>query len=116
MRREHPFGATAYRPTCSGLRGLSHLGTVERDVGARMTPSGSALEVNEPVWHPRIAETTRQRVKPLVVKIDNRSREKPASYSPASAVAGPIKHIAEADNPAARELIVTTDLSATSET
>ena len=116
MRREHPFGATAYRPTCSGLRGLSHLGAVEGDVGARMAPNASALEVNEPVWDPRIAETSRQRVKPLVVKIDNRGREKPASYSPASAVAGPIKHVAESDNPATRELIVTTDLAATSKT
>jgi len=116
VRCEHPFGATADRPTCSGLRSLSYLGAVERDVGARMTPNTSALEVKEPVWHPRIAETSRQRVKPLVVKIDNRGREKPAPYSPASAVVGPIKHIAEADDPATPELIVTTDLTATSET
>jgi hypothetical protein len=103
-RHEHPFDAAADRPSGLVLGEFANLRarTVEnREI--RLCPSRAPLRVEQQVRLHEIADTTRQSVKPSHVAVDGKCR--------ASANAGPVEHVANADHPDAH-LVVAADLAA----
>src|SRR6476661_1200230 len=79
-----------------------------------MGPSAAALTVEQPGRGERVTDAARQGVEPLIVEVDDGAPERASSDRSASVVARAVKHVAEADNPSAAELIVATDLAAAS--
>ena len=71
MRREHPFDATARRPTRSGLGGLANLNTSKGQVCTGMTPDRAALAVDQPSGCHCKAEATRQGIEPLIIEVSH---------------------------------------------
>ena len=77
-----------------------------------MGRSPAALTVDHPSRSERVAETARQGVEPLIVEVDVGASERAGNNRPASFVAGPVKHVAEANHPTTAELVVATGSAA----
>ena len=112
LRREHPFGATADSPACSGVGGLANLKTIEGNVCTGMSPRSTALEIEQPSRCHRIPDATRQGIEPLIIEVNHKWPDPRVDRS-TSFVARPIVHVAEAEHPIAGELIIAADLTAT---
>src|SRR5262249_28114238 len=113
---EHPFNATTGRPTCSGPGDAANIKTINGDVCTVLSPGHAALTVDHPAGagelSPRIADTARQGAEPIIVEVNRGciSQSIDESFIPIQGC--PIKHIAEANDPSAGELIIAANLTA----
>ena len=89
------------------------MNTTKGDVCTGMTPGRAALEIEQPGGCNRIAEAGRQGVEPLIIEVDDDAVEHTGCDCSTSIVARPIVHVAETEHPAAGELIIAADLTAT---
>src|SRR5262245_41422625 len=112
--REHPFNATTGRPACSGPIEAAKVNSINGELCALIKPGHTALAVEQPGRCKRIADAARQGVEPTTVIVERDNITESICESSIPTQACPIKHVADADHPSARELIIAANLTAAS--